>query len=289
MTSLSNKRWGEKKVLPLSSLLDFNKNGWFEVSEYDGNVEVYLKNIELHHLGKPLLICFNAAVPNREKREYPFFSGIKLSQDFGLPLIAIADPSLRILNKLNLSWYAGNKRQLQLQKSIADFIGKVSSCSQLPPVLIGGSGGGFAALVAKALSPKVNCHVVVWNPQVSITDYYQSFVKRYFKVCFPDAVSLEKEQQINFFEDKGIIHRVQLNDFSDLGRIVYFQNKTDSMHLNMHCLNFYKGVSLDGFYDGSYKSFYKRNIELIIGDWGHGHISPPIEKIVSSIFSLYLE
>lgn len=271
--------------MSVEKLLEFNHSGWFEVDEYRGDIEIFVKNMELIDEGKPLLICFNAAVPKREFREYPFFSGLQISDELKCPLIALADPSLQLSYNLSLAWYLGNSGSMGLQRSISDFVKKISGAVDIPPVLIGGSGGGFAALATKAVDPAVGCNAVVWNPQVSVTGYYQTFVRRYVDTCFSDFLLDSPDRQVDFFEENKMVHDLCLvgSDFN--GRIIYFQNKSDEMHLRKHCLRYVERSLKSSKMKDGFDVFYRGDVEVMVGDWGKGHIPPPDEVIKSSIFS----
>lgn len=282
---MNHKRWGEKKTVSIDSFLELSENGWFEIKEYFGDIEVFVANVELLKKDRPLLVCFSAAVPNRDSREYPFFSGLKISDDFECPLIALADPSLRLSKSLSLAWYLGNAGNVNLQRSIGDFVKKLSCSVGVPPVLIGGSGGGFAALATKVVEPDVDCNAVVWNPQVSVTDYYQSYVKRYMNACFPGFELESVGSQIEFFEDRKTVHDLSLHGSGFNGRAKYFQNKSDRMHLSKHCLKYVEGCFVSSIGKDEFDIFSRGNVEVIIGDWGKGHIPPPDKIIKSAILS----
>ncbi|WP_404416400.1 hypothetical protein LG277_03350 [Vreelandella aquamarina] len=284
---MNSKWWGAKQNLSIDKFLEFNNDGWFEIEEYDGDVEVYVKNIDLLENNKPLLICFTAAVPNREVREYPFFSGIKLSQDLGFPLIAISDPSLKLSKNLNLAWYAGSKHKPYLQRSLSSFLFKLSCKLTVPPLLVGGSGGGYAALSMKAINPSLNANALVWNPQTSITNYYQRFVKAYSKVCFDfDPVSYPSDLK-EYLDRVGVSHDISGTCFSGDGKVLYFQNLSDESHLKKHCnlvieRNHYKKIEKKTFDEYVFHGGCIR-----VGDWSRGHSSIPNDVFLNAVNEIY--
>lgn len=63
-----------------------------------------------------------------------------------MPLIAIADPSLLLSDKLDLAWYAGNENLKNLPQMIASILDNITGKLDTKLIFFGGLGGGFATL-----------------------------------------------------------------------------------------------------------------------------------------------
>lgn len=230
---------------------------------------------------KNILVCFSAAVPNRESKAAPFFSGLKVAKELNVPIISISDPSLVLSNNLSLSWYAGNQHLKDLPDRIASLLDFVSSFLDANLVLFGGSGGGFATLsvISKMKSSKVRG--VVWNPQTSISLFNEDKVSSYLDIAF-----LEDRYQMSLYErleSKGITHDL-LSIYKDIeaedSKILYMQNTGDSYHVRRHSKPFMD--SLDLIKEGDFTYSSKSGIIFYLNYWGEGHIVPDHVVIISA-------
>ena len=238
-----------------------------------------------------VLICFTAAVSNREKKSYPFFSGVSIAEELNLTCLSISDYALSISSSLSLAWYAGSDENINYQRDIAEFIDEIPLTKKV--ICFGGSGGGFAAL---ALASIVNrpLDVFVWNPQVSITKYNSESVFRYISIAFPAiwneeikriSSSLDKKKYISkFLSSVNIIHDLKEVSYSRNKRIIYFQNQTDR-HLHIHAIPFFESHGYDSKIEkGNRFLRFNKNWCLHIGLWGAGHVGPP-KKLINEVIS----
>lgn len=83
-----------------------------------------------------------------------------------------------------LGWYAGNEEIPDLQTQLVRLLERISDCTGARLLIIGGSGGGYAA-IQLGLSLRCRTSVLVWNPQTAIADYVPKFVTQYLCTAFP--------------------------------------------------------------------------------------------------------
>lgn len=228
-----------------------------------------------------VIVVFSAAVSKRSLRKPPFFSGKGMAKDVKVPMISISDPSLEADDILSLGWYAGSSTNLELQHQIREFLNSLlASLSRI--VLMGGSGGGFAALTQAFLlsNSKVNC--LVWNPQTSISMYNPKYVNRYLNVCF-NIFSNSEDSSVLYskLDSTGCIHSLLSLEIPSAGRIVYLQNESDR-HLQLHAVPFLKKF-LGGY--NFERSIITRKgdlqLDFICENFSEGHKPPTKEVIIS--------
>lgn len=107
----------------------------------------------------------------RTKSAAPFFCGVGLSASLNVPLLTISDPTLVLSDKLTRGWYAGNQYITDVFSSIAHAVDSLAERTGRHPVIIGGSGGGFAAIqTVTRMKGAATC--IAWNPQTAISNYF---------------------------------------------------------------------------------------------------------------------
>lgn len=278
-----NLKWGSCTKSSIEEYVSKPETGWSHISIDENIIEIFSKNINTFNCDC-LIICFSAAVPSRENKKPPFFSGLKISDTLNYPLIAISDPSLAMNEKVSLGWYAGNSNQPNFQKVIRKFIDSITEVVKGKVIVIGGSGGGFAGLATNFFDEPSKFNTIVWNPQVSITDYYSSFVERYTKFCWNFSSSNYPLDVISKFNELGIIHDLRNHEFKTEAKIVYLQNISDSSHYQKHCMSFVSALSMEEKDNEGYINIFKKNhLEVKIGNWGQGHVSPSDEILSKEI------
>ena len=278
-----NPKWGNCNHLSIKEYMSEPKIGWSHV-DIDGNIiEIFSKNMNTFDC-ECLIVCFSAAVPSRENKNPPFFSGLKISDTLKYPLIAISDPSIAMNEKVSLGWYAGNSNHPHLQKTIRKFLDIITNTVTGKVIVIGGSGGGFAGLATNFFDEPSKFNTIVWNPQVSITDYYSSFVERYTKFCWSFSSSNYPLDIVSKFNELQVMHDLRSHEFKTEGKVVYLQNISDSSHYQKHCMSFVSAFNLKEEYNEDYINIFKKDcLEVKIGNWGKGHISPPNEILLKEI------
>lgn len=258
------------------------KDGQYACVVENGSLEIMLSGFDHSSNISYFMVGFNGAVSDREKKTPPFFSGLGLSNELQIPLLAISDPSLNMSDQCSIGWYAGNELIPNLPNIISELIVAVSERYNSIPILFGGSAGGYACLLQATLLP-IQAKILVWNPQTNIYRYVYRFVLAYLKTAFPDTCVLAEQ-----IEDSKMLSFLQrhLPHYSLIGKpikdsidILYFQNDSD-WHLQDHALPYFFQYSL--LHDGN--GVYRNNTTTLqIGNWGNGHIPPPKPVLLRTI------
>ncbi|MGH8242447.1 MAG: hypothetical protein ACRETY_03760, partial [Steroidobacteraceae bacterium] len=185
-------------------------------------------------------VFFSGAVTTRAGKHPPFFSGVGMAKAGNHPAISVADPSLALDARLGLAWYAGNALQ-PIQAALAAVLEGLAVRSGIELLLIGGSGGGFAALYYGYMLGS-RASVLVWNPQTDWIAYEEATVRKYLTVAYPVA-SLPDTGGAAFREGAavamgslGVVHSLlpiakAATKFPR--RLVYVQNASD-WHVARH-------------------------------------------------------
>lgn len=210
--------------------------------------------------GNSVLIVFSGAV-DRTDTTPPYFSGVGISSWLPFSLISISDPAFTVDENLRIGWYTG-VRDEPIQTLIPEVIDTVlNRWKKQNAVLLGGSAGGFAALVT-APQLRYPSTTFVMNPQTNIENYHHKHsVNAWASVC----KSEESEQVIDLPSYYKTVARQPT--------ITYFQNNTDT-HKHTHAEPFLAKLSQKPMY--------------VLGDWGEGHIPPPTEVLAAYLLPALL-
>ncbi|ARK04620.1 hypothetical protein B8281_07645 [Cellulosimicrobium sp. TH-20] len=222
-------------------------------------------------------VFFAGAVTNRANRPGPFFSGHTISASQGLPAILIADPTITDHPELSLGWYLGCDR-FDALGAIARLLRRLAARYGCRFLLVGGSGGGYAALaIAERLEGCAS--VLCWNPQTDVLEYNPRDVTRYVESAFDresGTVDLAEARDLLRTADKQtVVGR------ADVARdILYLQNSGD-WHVGKHVAPFVDrlGLSLDGG-----RAYHPDGSTVVgFGSWGEGHAVPPRDVILRAL------
>lgn len=241
-----------------------------------------------------VVVCFGAAISGRDKKIPPFFSGISIGKSCGLPMIAIADPTVTRANNINLAWYAGNDQSPQLMHEIAGRLDELADARGSRLLLIGGSGGGFAALAVLGLL-RTQASAIVWNAQTSISEYHIAYAHRYVLTAFPElsrkagidrlsAAKTTPDQLASCLQEAGVLH--------DLTRVapvhhhpaLFLLNESDDHHLDRHLKPLLS--ARQATWANSSCARDSSGLVAWIGNWGEGHAPPPapfIEQLIGEL------
>ncbi|MGK8436046.1 DUF6270 domain-containing protein [Ectopseudomonas hydrolytica] len=231
-----------------------------------------------------ILVALSGAVAERKGKMAPFFSGLGIARSLGLPLIAVADPSLALDGELSLGWYAGNESRLDLPFVLADILDSYARRHGVELLVIGGSDGGFAALQLGALL-KSPAQMVVWNPQTSISEYSKTHVIQYLRSAFPHLqVELEGQDLYQALQSAGIRHDLRNYPLRDNVRVLYLQNQTD-WHIEKHAGPYFAGGDYLRVGRGCWQEREARCV-LSVGSWGQGHQAVPKEVLLNILSQL---
>ncbi|MVW73287.1 hypothetical protein [Bordetella sp. 15P40C-2] len=239
--------------------------GVHEVDVEGTPLQLYLTDIDRH--AQYILVGFHGLV-SRTKVTPPvfYFRGVADAAQVGL--ISISDPSLRLSQELNLSWYLWNRVDANIAAKIAHLLDAVVESTGKRLILAGGSGGGFACMnVHNHMRHADQALSFAWNPQTDITQYNAAHLKRYFRVCF-DAGSDFSIQQIRLaLERSGVPYKLGDNN---IHRQLIFINGYDHSHLRKHVRRYLKQAAAN----------------IVIGNWGDGHVQPDKDAIIEVIRAL---
>lgn len=183
--------------------------------------------------GDVLTIYFHGAT-DRSRLSMPRFERMRSFSQLGLgPVMFFSDPCLDLDSRMMLSWYVGNE-EVDLHLAIARMIESYSRHKGLEKVLlVGNSGGGFAALQLGAYLE--GTRVVSFNPQIQIDHYVPRIAETaHWSLFGRDTVS---DDPVNA-PRMDLIERYRRMDFDQ--DVVLIQNPGDDMHHQHHFLPFQK-------------------------------------------------
>lgn len=130
------------------------------------------------------LVVFHGAASPRI-RKLPYFTGRGTAEALGWNLIAVSDPSLA-LGDVDLAWFLGNRPIGLLPPLLAPVIQHLLGENQ--PVLMGGSGGGYAAILYGQYFP--DSQVVAMNPRLNMLARPEPAVLQYLEACHKSSMQI---------------------------------------------------------------------------------------------------
>lgn len=286
MSEYDSTRW-KVPVHDYSSMTNFLSSGLpsdgiTRIGQLNNRVEFLTENLSPSSLPSAtfFLVCFSGAMVNRANMTAPFFFGSSISRKLGFPLLALADPVISNNRNVTLAWYAGAADSTDNPQNIAAVIDLVAKKSGRIPLLIGGSGGGFAALnIMQHIT--VPTRAVIWNPQTMISAYQPAAVRNYVAAVCP-AWSVDDDiSPHEIMNNAGIQQDVREAYFKTPSCVLYLQNESD-WHVQAHLTPFLahgKWLASSTLVQTS----PDRRVILGTGNWGHGHATPPPHVIESMI------
>lgn len=232
-------------------------------------------------------VFFTGAISARETKSGPFFSGGGLATEGGFAYIAVSDPSTSLDSSLGLAWYAGNSYSdlpLAIERSLAH----IARATGRHLLLVGGSGGGFAALhLGCRLGDRAS--VLAWNPQTNILRYNAVFSKNYFLHAF--GADIEKHLESDnwergtqgFLDDRSFRYELCTLSSGRPRRLIVFQNASD-WHVQSHAAPL---ISAWGFeHRGQGRYHLGMGGRLVIADFGDGHEPLPSSVVLKAVLTL---
>ncbi|MFC3073661.1 hypothetical protein [Shinella pollutisoli] len=248
-------------------------SGIIRIGDGLGKVEFKLENAGPGSLPEAdfFLVGFSGAMTNRSAIAAPLFSGINLSRSLKMPLLAFADPVVSASRAVTLAWYAGGEGGFDHPRNVARVIDYVSNVTGRIPVLIGGSGGGFATISTMRYMA-MPARGLVWNPQTQIAEYNADIVQKYIDVAISNAKQNDSLRDI--LVAAGVDQDVCSASYKAPSCLVYLQNDSDH-HVGKHMEPFLARCGLWHDYDHLTKISHDRRIIVRTGNWGSGHAVPP--------------
>lgn len=232
-------------------------------------------------------VFFGGAMPSRPQHTPPFFSGHNLGKLAGGRYLAFSDPLVAAEADLTLGWYAGRAGD-HAQETIARVLELAHRHWGQELLLVGGSGGGFAAL-EQLRRARVPTSAFVWNPQTDIRNYHQKWADAYLRAALglsrPDLNGLSDAERVDRARAAGI-------ELSTLGRpvaahgsggrLLVLQNATDA-HVVEHMGPYLDRSELTGGADARWVG--DREVWLV-ADTGEGHAVPPRETLEGAFLGM---
>ena len=256
----------------LDNIDAFLYNGIHNIQTKNNNkfIDILIDGIDNLDNSSYIIVCLGGAISNRTEKRGPFFSGINITRELNNTLISISDPTLTINNKISIGWYVGNKYIQNFPKLIASILDKISEklCKKL--LFIGGSAGGYGSLLINSYL-KTETISLIWNPQIKIKNYADSFVKTYEKFA------LEENQFIDDYEN--IISDLTNINIPKNISILYLQNITDYSHCENQLYPFIKD---EKYYKIGRSTLIhdENNIIISLGNFGLGHAVPSYKLLL---------
>ncbi|MGP5408491.1 hypothetical protein ACTXMY_00025 [Glutamicibacter ardleyensis] len=254
---------------------------------YSPTIDIYINSQAVSTRAHEVIpVFFNAAISTRDGHRGPFFSGIRISNEYNLPLISVSDPAVDNDISLKLGWYTGGKDELFVE-NLLKVLEVLKSRLEAEPLFCGGSGGGFAALNVAAQYPH-DSTVFVWNPQTNIYNYSERFVKQYLKSQFKIHDQLldseDWKKQCSLITDRHVSTSVVVPHKALVPRrLAYIQNKSD-WHFRKHLTPFWSMVSPSELEDG--RNTVNDDYVAFVGEFAAGHAPPSKELIGGAIKQL---
>jgi len=268
--------WDERHNVPIIESLDI-LSSW---PVFDGvSKRIRIKSNESFQLpidslltpGKSgcrkMIVCFHGAI-DRRKVKLPRFEWFNLLAGRDEHKLFVSDTTLELSDSLALAWYLGTP-EFDLSQQLRVYIEHVRKINNVDDVvLVGASGGGFAAL---AIGSKMkNCCSIAYSPQSDIWQFSDAHSHAYIDATFPKKETNDIKQ--------AMLGRTDLIEMYKYGRhynkFIYYQNTGDHEHVIKHKKRFAEslGVRLP-----SGRTFNQMGIFISEFD-GNGHVRPPTER-----------
>jgi pimeloyl-ACP methyl ester carboxylesterase len=210
--------------------------------------------------GEQLNVGFQGAV-DRAKKRIPLFERRASFSRKSHPFVLFADPSLALDREMTLSWFTGTA-DVDLVPILRQIVrGLVSQVGASRSILVGNSGGGFAALQVGAELP--GSAALVFAPQIEVVRFHPVIVRKYLSVCFAGLSADEARDRHPDRLSAAVTYR---GPHANVVR--YVQNTQDDHHLANHFGPFLEAT------DGGTGDPDSPPIEVVRVDLGPGHIGP---------------
>ncbi|MFD1376378.1 MULTISPECIES: hypothetical protein [unclassified Glutamicibacter] len=292
---MTDKNYRQWQVLHYvwDNLSDF-KNRWImlpgihtiQFGKDESPIDIYVNEYINASDFKAQPVFFTGAISSRGDKKGPFFSGLGLTNNKKLPLIAVADPSLDDDASLSLAWYTGGPTDNFTANLLATLTVLQESLKR-ELIFIGGSGGGFAALnIASRF--KGDSTALVWNPQTDIYEYAERFVKAYlrsrFNFAFATLGSPDWKQFCKSRTDSKVhTHVLRSQTLTAPRRVIYLQNSAD-WHRSKHLKPLWSMTTQKELQEGV--NSLDDNHIVFVREFAEGHAPPPSTLIGSLLEQL---
>lgn len=216
-----------------------------------------------------LIVAFHGALV-RKNVELPRFEWLGVLRNRPEHRLFISDTTLLDSDFLTLAWYIGNEYD-DLTAKITRFVNHVAKqLAVARTVLLGSSGGGYAAL---AIAPSIeNSNALAFSPQTEVWKFSKGHTRNLLASSFPEHSS---EEELSRHQPHRFSLMARYQDLQKPSRFLYVQNSGDTEHVDTHYTPFAasrgatgpNGRTADGY--GRFVSFH----------YGEGHVPPPRDRV----------
>lgn len=257
-------------------------------SSDEPSIDIYVNEFVKDNQQRCLPVFFSGAISERGTKKGPFFTGRNIAKENNTPMISVADPMLDIARELSIAWYTGGPNG-NVMTNIQSVLMAVHRYQSQELILIGGSGGGFAALaLGRGLGDQ--CSVIAWNPQTDIYRYADRFVKSYLREIFGFAHStLRRPDWANYCQPrtKKFLSTDILSDetLTAPRRLLYLQNSSD-WHRATHLNPLWLLTNETEVVEGSNTIDAQHLVE--VREFAVGH-EPPPSSLIAAIINQFMD
>lgn len=212
--------------------------------------------------GDVLTVYFHGAT-DRHRYTMPRYERLRsLSGLEAGPVMIFSDPSLDLDGRMILSWFVGTEA-IDVHDAIARMVSTFARKRGIAKVvLVGNSGGGFAALQVGARLD--GARVLAFGPQIRIDDYIARLSEAAHLAAFGRVSVADDARHASRMD---LILRYKAIEFDQ--RVTYIQNISDHQHFADHFAPF-----KEAFED----SKNAEKLRVLTPDLGPGHRVPPPEQ-----------
>ena len=228
---------------------------------------------------RALPVFFSGAVVPRAGKTGPFFSGAGIAERVSSPFIALSDPVVDECGELPLAWYTGRAGD-----GLQDAVAMILEAAQLrygELLLVGGSGGGFAAIL---FADRIRASALVWNPQTDLLNYAPPIVRQYLAAATTltgdEIGTSDHPRRAQALIEGGIQHSITAPQGPGIKRLLYLQSASD-WHVGVHTAPFIRARGLAYAAKGTWTVGASQ--ALFLAHFSSGHTPPPYQTIVAGV------
>lgn len=221
--------------------------------------------------GETLTVLFHGAI-DRGRSRLPMFQRWRFQTELAAgPTMSIADPTLDLSADLPLAWYLGTE-DTDLTPIIADTVTTAASALGVRNVvLVGNSGGGFAALQVGAHID--DAAVVAMSAQTDLRKYFP----RLTRPVYESALGRRNEPTTSSLVERvSVLDRIRRT--GKVPRTYVVSNAGDAFHVSKHEKPLMDGLAASG---------HGNRASLIDFDLGNGHRSLSNDQYRETLESIY--
>lgn len=235
-----------------------------------------LDSLGINDGGDTLVVSFHGAL-DRDRYTLPRFERMASIRKLGLSSLYIADPTLHLDPKLQLTWYTGWPG-LDLFDIIAEQVVRAANAlGARTLVLSGSSGGGYAALqvgarvdgaISLAFNPQTQIHGYLYDGKPGSHGVERAFIEHAYPDAAPNGIwSIDFE--VDWTESAGPDYSAIRAYASPRGNRILYANNLNDWHVEQHYVPFAK----------AYRAVHARDLLTELNYEGReGHFPPPLRS-----------